>query len=415
MGLRKTISRDVPHELPGRQHGDRRRASGQVMILFAVASLVLVGFVALSIDTGFLMAERRQVQNAADAAALAGAKALLDGKPGQITASAQAYGIQNADVAAGNVVVSYPPASGPYANNNLYVQVTITKEVDKYFVGALYSGSWEVEATAVAGVETIPSDYGLIALEEPGIHLRGNADITITNGGSAMSNGDIDRSGNANIFVTAGTIDAHGTVNEGPGWSAPDGIRDQQPIVPDPIVAAGITPPAKPINPGSTTCTSSGPPSDCLITHGHFTNQTITIQRTATMSPGIYYFDDGAEIVLVGNNARLVGNGVLLYFRDESTISITPGTVELTGLPSKNKIAIWVEDDTSLDAGGNSDLFVEGIIYAPQASVTLRGTGADVVHGQVFVHDLEIVGTGDMGIRYVKTVDTSRPKVFLVE
>ena len=41
------------------------------MIIFALAIFVLIGFVAISIDAGFLMAERRQTQNAADAGALA--------------------------------------------------------------------------------------------------------------------------------------------------------------------------------------------------------------------------------------------------------------------------------------------------------------------------------------------------------
>lgn len=393
----------------------QRAHPGQVMIIFAIASLALIGFVAMSVDAGFLMAERRQVQNAADAAALAGAKSLFHGKTSEITASAQAYGSSNASVPTGNVTVNWPPASGKYMGNVKYVQVTISKEVTKFFIGAVYTGDWEVTATAVAGVEILPADYALIALDDPGIKLTGNADITITNGGSAMSNDDIDRNGAANIFVTAGTIDAHGTIDEGPGWSAPQGIRDNQPKAPDPIVEAGITPPARPILPGVTTCTSTGPPVDCTLTPGLYQNTTITVRRTATLLlPGVYYFDN-ADIVLVGNNSRLVGNDVLLYFKNDSTLAITPGSVDLVGLSSKNKIAIWVEDDTTLDAGGNSDLFVEGIIYAPQAKVKLRGTGADVVHGQVFVHDLEIVGTGNMGIRYAKNVDTTQPKIFLVQ
>ena len=64
---RQPFTRRVP--LPRLPH----LASGQVMIIFAMAALVLVGFVALSVDTGFLMAEKRQTQSAADAAALAGA------------------------------------------------------------------------------------------------------------------------------------------------------------------------------------------------------------------------------------------------------------------------------------------------------------------------------------------------------
>jgi hypothetical protein len=386
------------------------------MIIFAIAALVLVGFVALSVDTGFLMAEKRQTQSAADAAALAGAKALFDGNEDEIVSSAKAYGAENAGVSQDAVVVNWPPATGEYAgveNEREYVQVTISKDVDKFFLGAVYSGDdWEVGASAVAGVELVPSDYGLIALGEPGIQLTGTADISITNGGSAMSNADIDRNGASNIFVTAGTIDANGTIDEGPGWSAPDGIRDGQPVVPDPIEAAGIAAPTRPTTLGVTDCGGS-PPRNCTMSHGLYQNQTVDISRTATMGAGVYYFDN-ADVVLGGDNAHLIGNNVIMYFTNGSTLSITPGTVDLVGHSSFSKIAIWVADDTALDAGGNSDLFVEGIIYAPEAQVTLRGTGADVVHGQVFVHDLEIVGTGYMGIRYVRTVDTSRPKVFLV-
>ena len=58
---RQPFTRRVP--LPRLPH----LASGQVMIIFAMAALVLVGFVALAVDTGFLMAEKRQTQSAADA------------------------------------------------------------------------------------------------------------------------------------------------------------------------------------------------------------------------------------------------------------------------------------------------------------------------------------------------------------
>jgi hypothetical protein len=416
MRVRHLFTRRVPFPRSPHLASDGRAAPGQVMIIFAMAALVLVGFVALAVDTGFLMAEKRQTQSAADAAALAGAKALFDGKTGQIVSDAKAYGAENAGVSEGDVIVSWPPASGEFADvpdKLKYVQVTINKEVDKFFLGAVYSGDdWEVGASAVAGVELVPSDYGLIALGEPGIQLTGTADISITNGGSAMSNADIGRNGASNIFVTAGTIDANGTIDEGPSWSAPDGIRDGQPTVPDPIKAAGISAPSRPAVLGVTDCGGS-PPRNCTMSHGLYQNQTVDISRTATMGAGVYYFDN-ADVVLGGNNAHLIGDDVLMYFTNGSTLSITPGSVDLVGHSSFSKIAIWVEDDTAFDAGGNSDLFVEGIIYAPEASVTLRGTGSDVVHGQVFVHDLEIVGTGDMGIRYVKTVDTSRPKVFLV-
>src|SRR5262249_40526568 len=52
-----------------------RRASqrGQIMVVCAVALPVLIGFVGVTIDGGYYLATRRAAQNAADAAARAGA------------------------------------------------------------------------------------------------------------------------------------------------------------------------------------------------------------------------------------------------------------------------------------------------------------------------------------------------------
>lgn len=53
-----------------------RRAEGQTLVIVALALLGLIALVALAVDGGNLMAERRQMQNAADAGALAGARAI---------------------------------------------------------------------------------------------------------------------------------------------------------------------------------------------------------------------------------------------------------------------------------------------------------------------------------------------------
>ena len=56
------------------------REDGQSLIYVTLAMLVLLGFVALAIDVGNLYAERRRMQNAADAGALAGARELCLGR-----------------------------------------------------------------------------------------------------------------------------------------------------------------------------------------------------------------------------------------------------------------------------------------------------------------------------------------------
>jgi Flp pilus assembly protein TadG len=54
-----------------------RPASGQVLVVFALGLLVLLGAAAVTIDLGMWLSDRRTLQNAADAGAQAGVSELL--------------------------------------------------------------------------------------------------------------------------------------------------------------------------------------------------------------------------------------------------------------------------------------------------------------------------------------------------
>ena len=71
---------------------------GAVLVHVALAMLALIAFSALAIDYGALLASRRQAQNSADAAALAGALSLAFDDPDDIPraqAGAAAAGVAN--------------------------------------------------------------------------------------------------------------------------------------------------------------------------------------------------------------------------------------------------------------------------------------------------------------------------------
>ena len=112
---------------------------GIALVQTALMMVVLLGFVALAIDGGLLYAERRQMQNAADAGALAGARALCVGNPGAAVAQATNYavtqnGAQNAAVqVAGN-----------------QVRVIASETVSTYFAGILGIPTFHIEAEAKA-------------------------------------------------------------------------------------------------------------------------------------------------------------------------------------------------------------------------------------------------------------------------
>jgi len=71
----------------------RRRERGQVLLLFAVAIPILLGMTGMAIDIGSYATERRDLQNAADAASLAAAQELPDA--GAAEAAAHAWGLKN--------------------------------------------------------------------------------------------------------------------------------------------------------------------------------------------------------------------------------------------------------------------------------------------------------------------------------
>lgn len=412
MRLRSTFThRDQSRAAPERAW---RADSGQVLIIFAVASLVLVGFVALSIDTGFLMAERRQTQSAADAAAMAAAKSLIDGKTSEITVSAQSYGAANAGVPAGSVTVNWPPATGPYAGNDKYVQVTITKDVEKYFVGALYSGNWEVSASAVAGVEPLAANYALLTLDktnDPGIYMNGNTTIQLI-GNRASAYGSTDVDGNGKLDVT-GSVDSHGSVS-GVG-SAPDGIHMNMPYVPDPM--ANVPKPSPTGLP-----TRNGCSGNCNLTPGYYKNQTILCKTICNFAPGLYYFEN-TSVTSQNTKSEMNGAGVMFFFTGTSYFDSKNGEVNLTAPNStpysggKDGVVFWMDRcQPAIDFQGNGDFYMKGIFYAPCSAVSMHGNpGGDSYYGQVIVGTFSVKGTSDFRLNYYSYVDTTRPTVFLVD
>lgn len=309
----------------GRTSWRRQPMQGQALVIFALCSLVLIGVLALSVDAGFLMAERRQVQAAADAAALAAARAALDNKSaGEILATGQSYGALNAGVGTNGVAVSRPPATGPYAGNSNYIQVTVTKQVQRFFLGAIYTGPWQVSATATAGVEREGFNAALLALNSTagGINTSGSTTINVL-GGSIVSNYEIRTSGSTTLradewvvandgFRTSGATIIDGGLGENP--AAPE--------VPDPL-ATVLQPPSLPSAPGNPVPTVNPMNGTCRVFNPWTSPVTWTIPaRTyngggancvdinnvpsgnqATFTADSYRFTGGAGISIGGGNS----------------------------------------------------------------------------------------------------------------
>jgi hypothetical protein len=91
-------------------------ARGQVLVVFALGLVALLGAAGIAFDAGRFLMERRSLQNAADAAALAAANSLIRG--GSMTdADTEARAVLATNLANGpnGIVAPLPPASPVYA------------------------------------------------------------------------------------------------------------------------------------------------------------------------------------------------------------------------------------------------------------------------------------------------------------
>ena len=172
---------------------DRQR--GQMLALFAICLVAIIAMTGLVIDGGMTLTQRREEQNTADAAAMAGAYAYATTSNASTaineardTAAANGY-THGQDGAIVTVSVSF---SGGLAT----VTANVTKPHRNYFSGIVGFGSWDVSVTAsaIAGSpnaamgampllfnkKTFTSGYGQaneVAFDEPGV---GDEDVPQT-------------------------------------------------------------------------------------------------------------------------------------------------------------------------------------------------------------------------------------------
>lgn len=152
-----------------------RAEEGSVTVFVAVAMTVLLGFSALAVDYGSLTNERSLLQNAADAAALAG---VVKENESEAIATAKDYVLKNTTgVSEGDIqVIPSTDTSTDPATDTL--QVTIKKECPAFFSQVLTgdtSNQVAASATAKHGGKVVKPEYAIWAENE--IELKNNANI----------------------------------------------------------------------------------------------------------------------------------------------------------------------------------------------------------------------------------------------
>ena len=135
-----------------------RNEDGQILVFVAIAMVAIMGFAAIAIDTGMVAIQKSNLQNAADAAALAGAQEL----PSESNAEAKAVAFagKNGLKAVSNGVAKdgdTVKVNAKFGGDSNKIEVVCTRKVNHSFARVLRLTDTNVSARAVAEKSGITS------------------------------------------------------------------------------------------------------------------------------------------------------------------------------------------------------------------------------------------------------------------
>jgi hypothetical protein len=410
----------------------------------------LLGAVAIALDGGLLQDNKRRVQGATDAAAIAAANKIFANYPTIIATSIADPSNKAADAARTSasdngfpnngtdttVIVNIPPTSGPFARLLGYAEVIITYNQPRYFSRIWGSSATPVVARAVAKGYWGGTGNGVIVLDpsaKDALDASGTGSVTVT-GGAAMivdsSNYEAGRQTGGGS-LTASRFD----VNGGTTGSFNGPVNTGIPPIPDPLAYLPV-PPVPPD--GTVTTVSLGHGNkQYTLTPGRYTNLpalqagdvVILKQASANSNGGIYYIDGGG---LNSSGGTIIMDptttgGVMIYNNPNSSassqgISISgnaSGVVNLSALTSGPYagILLW-QNRTATQAlaiAGQGSFSLTGTFYTANANLQITGNGNATIGSQYISRTLNLSGNGAVTINYTDQGTARKREVRLVE
>ncbi|WP_195759949.1 pilus assembly protein TadG-related protein [Paracoccus sp. S-4012] len=392
--------------------------SGATAIIVALAMPVVAAGMGLGAEAGYHLLLQRNMQQAADMAAHAGAIRLRagDGEM-RVRAAAQDAAIQSGfPPEGGNLFVNTPPVSGAYQGSASSVEVQLTKSQPRYFSAIFVDEPVAISARAVANVERSTSRACVLALAPTAsraITVTGSTDVSIQNcdvvtnsnakdafymhGNGKLTAGCVRSVGGAQIEKTTNLV------------MRCDAAEEMVPLVRDPyadIPEPAIEQPCDEVGKNQRQFEADFPHSSGVrsmrICGG------LDIKNHASFAPGLYIIDEG-ELSLNANadvaldEASLEGPGVTFYLANGATLSLSGNGDFNIQAPTAGPYAGILFFGSRSASGlthevlGNSRSTTQGAIYFPSSGVRFLGNSR-ITNGctQIISHTVEFTGNSTL-------------------
>lgn len=352
-----------------------RRANTAIM--FGLSLPVVVGAAGLGVETGYWYFKQRELQTAADVAAVAGAVEKRGGAgTSTIYSAALNESVEHGFVQGeGTIEVNMPPEAGTYQSDDRAVEVVLTMPTVRFFSKIFSSETVTLHTRGIARYE----DGGqacILALDPEAsgaITFTGNA-VSFINGCNVMSNSlsssSLIVSGSADITVPCALAAGEVSVDEGLTLTDCPEAQSNVPPAADPfkdLPEPDLTGPCLTMPSGNGAAT---------LTPGRYCGGG-NLKGTKTFAPGVYVIDGGD--FRVNSNATVVGEGVTFYFTNDATADFNgAATIQLSAPTSGTYKGVLMygdrdNSDTSNKFNGTADSELTGALYFPNQSVEYLG------------------------------------------
>ena len=351
----------------------KRHNQGQIVVSAALLLTVLVSFMGLAVDVGYMVDYRRRMTAAADGAAAAAAwEVKRNGVNSRFISAAQQAAAANGFQQGTNgvtVTVNRPPLSGDYVGKKNYVEVLIKQSRPTFFLRVLNIKSATVAARAVAGSDDA---LGCIYVLDP------KADQSFVASGSAVVNAVscsiyVNSTSSRAMVVSGGACVRALAINVTGNYSASCYAPVPQTKVP-PVVDPFAT--LQPPTIGSCTYSQKVSVSGATRTLSPGTycgGIAITGGANVTFKPGLYIIQNGFTI----SASTASGTGV--------TFNIAGGAVTISGGSPVQFLAptsgpwegiLFFQNRFNTSTAkftGGGNLLLEGVLYFPSAPLEYAG------------------------------------------